>query len=49
MCDGIWSVIADDLKERHKGKTRVKLEWENLLNHVQFITSPREVKYMGLH
>ena len=49
ILNGKWSEIIDDRKERTKGKTRVKLEWEKVLNHIQVMTSPCEVKYMGLH
>ena len=45
----IWSVIVDDLKGRNEGKTRVKVEWEKVLNHIQFIASPCEVEYMSLY
>ena len=48
-CSGMSSVIAGDLKERNKENTRVELEWEKILNRIQFITSPCEVKYMSLH
>ena len=50
ICNGtLSSVVVDDLKGSNKGKTRVKLEWEKVLNHIQFIALPREVKYMSLH
>ena len=48
-CHGVLGVIADDLKESKRGKTRVELQWEKVLNHIQFITLPCEVKYMSLH
>ena len=48
-CDEILGVIADDLKESNKEKTSLELEWETVLNHIQSITSPCEVKYMSLH
>ena len=47
--DEILSVTVDELMESNKGKTRVELGWEKVLNHIQFITSPCEVKYMSLH
>ena len=46
---GVRSITADDRKESNKGKTRVELEWEKVLNYIQFITLPCEVKYMSLH
>jgi hypothetical protein len=37
-----------ELKARNQNKTSVELERATMLNCIQFITSPCEIKYMSL-